>query len=298
MLRAPTSSAKRLGHPMPRPFQALLVSALVASLSACGGGGAGGEGDNSVSAPAPAPLPAPAPADKSCVGPAMANVIEGLKLISVNTIGIQAHNCQVTNAADGAPLEAGKFAFRIMLKPGDCGGNDGFDDCKNDRARFELSEAASAPTQGQTLVREFRMYLPVQERLRPKGSNLVFLSQLNFGDSSSFGTLAYLELGSDGDLHVRTHKGFTWDTLNLYPVYRNPYGKWISVRYEVQSTAAANGALKVYIDDKLMVDEVRPTLPSAGGVNYLRVGIYNAFLTQATEPYAEQVVYFDGIKAR
>ena len=234
----------------------------------------------------------------SCTGPAMADGSQGLQLVSVNNIGIQLHNCQVVGSGDGAPVEAGKLAYKIMLKPGDCGGNGSYDDCKNDRARFELSETAGAPTQGRTLVREFRVYLPVQERLRPKGANLMFLSQLNFGDSSSFGTLAYLEMGSDGDLHVRTHKGMTWDVQNLYPVYRNPYGKWISVRYEVQSTAAADGTLKVYIDDKLMVDEVRQTLPSPQGVNYLRVGIYNAFLTQATEPYAQQVVYYDGIKGR
>lgn len=289
---AQTSASTFSAAPSSR-LRSLLLVTLMASLSACGGGGSGDD-----PAPAPPPTPEPAPADRSCIGPAMKDVVEGLQLVSVNNIGIQPHNCQVVGSADGAPVEAGKFAFQITLKPGDCGGNEGYDDCKNDRARFELNETIGAPTQGRTLVREFRVYLPAQERLRPQGENLMFLSQLNFGDRSSFGTLAFLELGSDGDLYVRTHKGLTNELQTLYPVYRNPYDKWISVRYEVQSTAASNGTLKVYVNDKLMVDEVRQTLPSAEGVNYLRVGIYNAFLTRATQPYAQQVVYYDGVEGR
>lgn len=228
----------------------------------------------------------------------MGDVVEGLRLVSVNTTGIQPHNCTVAGAAEGAPVSTGKRAVKISLKPGDCGANSGYDDCKNDRARFELSEDAQASTNGKKLIREFKLYLPKQERLRPKGENIMFLSQLNFGDSKTFGTLAYLEVGADGDLYVRTQKGFTWEIQQIYPAYKDPYNKWISVRYEIDSTAADNGVFKVYLDDKLVVDQVRPTLPSAEGQNYLRVGIYNAFLSQATEPYMEQVVYFDQIKGK
>jgi len=79
----------------------------------------------------------------------MADGSQGLQLVSVNNIGIQLHNCQVVGSGDGAPVEAGKLAYKIMLKPGDCGGNGGYDDCRNDRARFELSETACA-RRGQT----------------------------------------------------------------------------------------------------------------------------------------------------
>lgn len=268
----------------------LATFALIAAVAACGGGG------STSPTPQPTPTPTPVPVDLSCNGPGMANVVEGMALTSVNTFGIQPHNCQLSGTTEGAPVLPGKWAVKITLKPGECGGNAGFDDCKNDRSRFELSEVVQASTNGQKLVREFRLYIPLQQRLRPMGTNIMFLSQLNFGDESAFGTLAYLEVGSDGNLYVRTHKGLTWDVQAMYPAYQNPYGKWINVRYEVLSTTAANGTLKVYVDNRLVVDEIRQTLPSASGVNYLRVGIYNAFLSQAMEPYAEQVVYYDQIK--
>lgn len=271
--------------------QSLVTIGISALLAACGGGG-------SDSTPVAVPDPTPAPLDLSCTGPALGDVVEGLRLVSVNTTGIQPHNCTLAGAAEGAPVSTGKRAVKISLKPGDCGGNSGYDDCKNDRARFELSEDAQASTNGKKLIREFKFYLPKQERLRPKGENIMFLSQLNFGDSKTFGTLAYLEVGADGDLYVRTQKGFTWEIQQIYPAYKDPYNKWISVRYEIDSTTADNGVLKVYMDDKLVVDQVRPTLPSAEGQNYLRVGIYNAFLSQATEPFVEQVVYFDQIKGK
>jgi len=262
----------------------VLVAAL---LAACGGGG----GDST-------PAPAPAPSNFSCFGPGMTDIVDGLRLISVNTTGIQPHNCRLAGVFEGAPVPAGKWAVKISLKPGDCGANSGYDDCKNDRARFELSEDPQASTHGQKLVREFKLYLPKQERLRPKGDNIMFLSQLNFGDSKSFGTLAFLEVGADGDLYVRTQKGFTWEVQQIYPAYKNPYDKWIGVRYEIDSTTADTGSFKVYVDGKLIVDQVRPTLPSKEGLNYLRVGIYTAFLSQATEPYVEQVIYYDQIKGK
>ena len=265
-------------------WAAVLVALL---LAACGGG----DGDGT-SAPAPAPV------DDSCFGPGMSEVVQGLQLRSVNTTGIQPHSCRLVGASEGAPTEPGKRVVRISLRPGDCGGNEGYDDCANDRARFELSETLLGPTHGQKLVRAFRVYLPTQERLRPKGGNIMFLSQLNFGDSSSFGTLAFLEVGEDGNLYVRIQKGFTWEVQNVFPAYQNPYDRWIAVRYEIDSTTAPTGSFKVYVDDRLIVHETRPTVPSVQGLNYLRVGIYNAFLSQATQPYAEQVVFYDQITGR
>lgn len=228
----------------------------------------------------------------------MSKVVDNLRLVSVNTTGVYPRNCRIADVSDGIPFVAGKSAIKISLKPGDCGGNDVFDDCANDRSRFELSESPQGYTQGKSLIRSFRIYLPTQERLRPKGGNALFLSQLNYMDGKNFGTLAYLELGDDGNLYIRTHQGFTFDIKNKYLAIINPYQKWIGVRYEVNSTTESSGFFKVYVDNQLIVNESRPTLPTAQGVNSLRVGIYNAFLSRATEPYLDQVVYFDQIQGQ
>lgn len=114
-------------------------------------------------------------------------------------------------------------------------------------------------------------------------------------DFGLYGTLAYLEVGDDGGLLVRTDKGFTYDIQTKYPVLANPYDKWIKLAREVKSSAGPDGFIKVYVNDVLKVNESRPTLPHLTATNRLKFGIYNVFMVRALEPYFTQVVYFDSV---
>ena len=235
------------------------------------------------------------PGDRSCVGTNSSDVFKGMTVFSMHPTGEKPHGCQLVTAGDGAPVLDGQFAAKFLIKPGDCSASQGFDDCSNDRSRHEISEM-SRPPDGQPIIYETNLYIPAQERFRPRGNNIMFLSQVNAGDENVFNTLAYLEVGEDGALYIRTHVGFTWEVAKLYPVYENPIGKWINVRYELlPSVSASNGYLRVFVDGSKVVDESRATLPSANGYNNLRVGIYNAFISKATDPYKDQVIYFDSV---
>jgi hypothetical protein len=123
----------------------------------------------------------------------------------------------------------------------------------------------------------------------------MFLSQINFSDKDNYGTIAYIEVAQDGSLMIRTHVGLTFNILNQYLVSQNPVDRWVKFKFQVKSTSQPDGYLKVYVDDQLLVDETRQTLPTPTSVNRLKIGIYNSFKSRATESYDTQIIYYDGL---
>ena len=45
---------------------------------------------------------------------------------------------QVVDKSDGHPVRAGDKSIRFEVRPGDCGYNDGWSDCKKDRERQKI----------------------------------------------------------------------------------------------------------------------------------------------------------------
>ena len=62
-----------------------------------------------------------------------------------------------------------------------------------------------------------------------------------------------------------------------------------------RSTTAADGYIKVFANDKLVINETRATLPDLNSTTLLKIGIYNGSLSFSAQPWQTQVVYFDGI---
>ena len=67
------------------------------------------------------------------------------------------------------------------------------------------------------------------------------------------------------------------------------------MKYVVKSTSASDGYVKIYVNDALVINETRATLPDAAQTQMLKIGIYDSFLSAAAQPWQTQVVYFDGI---
>lgn len=270
--------------------------ALAALLSACGGGGSGvtnttsGGTQNAFSYPL-----LTTPSGSTCVGVSAPDVFGSMVFETAQPINAKSWGCLLVESADKQAVFDGHQSARFEVRPGDCSANSGFNDCVNDRSRHEINESGIGPTQGQIITWEERIFIPSQPRFRPKGGNIMFLSQINFIDSANYGTVAYIEVAQDGSLMIRTHVGMTFNILNQYVVHRNPVDKWVKFKFEVKSTAQPDGYLKVYVDDQLVVDETRQTLPTPTSVNWLKMGIYNAFKSQATEAYDTQIVYYDGL---
>ena len=299
---------------------------VISALAGCGGGGGGGSSSSASSNTGDAASPTPTvtstrsiptasaiaanlrmlttPAGTTCDGVVNQDALGGNVMSIAQPINAAAWGCLIVNSSDGQPVYDGNQSLRFEVRKGDCNSNAGFNDCTNDRSRFEINETnLPASTEGKIITYETRLYIPSQERIRPLGaagnpsSNPLSLTQINFINSAGdYGTIAFLEVDENNNLFIQTHVGLTFNVLNRYPVYTNPFDKWIKIKYIVKSTAGADGYIKVYVDDVLKVDETRQTLPNVNSDNMLKFGIYNSFISTATEPYLTQVVYFDGIK--
>ncbi len=198
------------------------------------------------------------------------------------------HGCQIASNI----VFDGLHSLKITVNPTDCYSLD----CTSDRSRYEVHDNVYSSTNGQTVKYQTNLYIPSQHGFRPRGTNALFLTQINLKNSNGlYHTLAYLEVDQNSRLVLRTHQGFTWTILNQHLLTANIFDRWISVDYEIKSSTT-DGYVKVWVDNTLLVQENIPTLQTTEDYVSLKVGIYNAFKSSATEPYATQTVYFDGIK--
>ena len=211
-------------------------------------------------------------------------------------VGVKPWGCVIVSSG-GEPVFDGVSSARFEVRPEDCTGSFGFDDCTNDRSRHELEEVNPGPAPAGAVVRfETHLYVPSQMRFKPQGQNLMFLTQIRFTAPSAIGTVAYLELGSNYDLIVQTDIGLSSQINRQYSAGRLPFDRWFRVDWEIKPSNQSDGYIKTFVDGVLVANEMRATLPDPTAYVFLAFGIYNAFKSRATEPYATQVLYFDGIR--
>ncbi len=231
----------------------------------------------------------------SCVDNLNADVFGNLQVGTTHPINAKSYGCLIVNKNENFPIFNGSQTSRFEVRNGDCSGNSGFNDCTNDRSRHEINEINLTNLIGKTVVYQTYLYIPTQKRFRPAGNNLLVLSQVNFSDNINFGALSYIVMGENNNLFIQTHKGFTWEPNKQVTITNSPYDKWISIRYETKLSSGIDGNFKVYVNDQLLINEDRATLPNDNSYLGLRLGIYNSFISSAKEPYDTQVLYVDGV---
>jgi hypothetical protein len=224
------------------------------------------------------------------------------------------YNCMVVDQANNQPVYSGTQSVRFENRVGDCFiGRGPYDDCANDRQHNDLQSwtwsKSYNTSQGQIITYEHAVYIPSQPMIQPPPTQVnglapfTVLAQVKWtcssinpctnADTNGTGTLIYLVIDYKSNLHITTLKDFTWNTNQMVTIDTNPYNKWIKFKYVIKSTANADGYIQVYANDKLVVNETRATLPNTNAMDYLKVGIYNSFLSSSTQ-WQTQVVYFDG----
>ena len=289
----------------------LTIAALIA-LASCGGGGGSDSSSSSSSSTTPAStmnLATPAGTTCGTVNNALrqpiatnTDVFGNLAFWVSSVIGSKSWSCLIVNKSDGQPVFDGNQSVRFEVRPGDCTAPNygSTSDCVNDRSRSEINNADMnsgvhpPSTQGQIITYEYRVYIPTQPLIRPAGSSvLMVLTQLRNTHTSD--ALAYLCVDAAGGLYLQTHEGFSWLPLQKVTIDTKPQDKWIKMKYVVKSTSASDGYVKIYVNDVLVINETRATLPDADQTQMLKIGIYNSFLSAAAQPWQTQVVYFDGI---
>jgi hypothetical protein len=231
----------------------------------------------------------------SCVDNLNADVFGNLSVGTTHPLKAKSYGCLIVNKNENFPIFNGSQTSRFEVRNGDCSGNSGFNDCTNDRSRHEINEINLTNLIGKTVVYQTYLYIPTQKRFRPAGNNLLVLSQVNFSDNINFGALSYIVMGENNNLFIQTHKGFTWEPNKQVTITNSPYDKWISIRYETKLSSGVDGNFKVYVNDQLLINEDRATLPTDNSYLGLKLGIYNSFISSAKEPYDTQVLYVDGV---
>jgi hypothetical protein len=213
----------------------------------------------------------------------------------------------IVNKSDSQPVFDGTQSVRFEVRPGDCTAPNytSISDCVNDRSRSEIDTADQnsgvhpPSTQGQIITYEYRVYIPTQPLIRPasaKGvSNTVLMVLTQLRNTHTSDALAFLCIDETGGLFLQTHEGFSWTPLQKVTIDTKPQDKWIKMKYVVKSTSASDGYVKIYVNDALVINETRATLPDAAQTQMLKIGIYDSFLSAAAQPWQTQVVYFDSI---
>jgi len=286
----------------------LTILALI-TLAACGGGGDSGSSSSSASSsttPA-STISLATPPGTPCITSTKSTDVFGNTNYSVSQpIKASTWGCMLVNKSDGQPVFDGTQSVRFEIRPGDCNASNSFDDCANDRSRWELMSngTTAASTQGQIITYQYYVYLPTQPLIRPAtragASNTVetLITQLNWYSRTGTGhtILAGLYVSEGGGLFIRTNQAFTYTSNQQVSIDdSNPYNKWIKLTYVIKSTTAADGYIRVYANDKLVINETRATLPDSDSTTLLKIGFYNSYLSAAAQPWQTQVVYFDGI---
>lgn len=301
-----------------------LVAALSVILSACGGGSdlASSSAGVAVASSSPSAVSLAAinlatPAGTACTSSfsntdAFGNI--KLKLSQ----GTTPWGCLVVDQANSQPTYSGSQSVRFEVREGDCDATQTFisgsdlkaTDCSTSRSRYEIYENSGNSTEGQIITYEYSIYVPTQPLIQPapsKGASstpLTVLTQINWScstnapcptiGSNGYGALAFLKTDYTGALYLQTHKDFTWTTNQVVTIDTKPQDKWVKLKYVIKSTAEADGFIWIFVNDKLVINETRSTLPNSSAKDALKFGIYNSSKSSGAVPWQTQVVYFDG----
>ena len=71
------------------------------------------------------------------------DLVSGWEFTLKHSNGFMQHGCQIVSASDGYPTRDGNYSLRFEVRDGDCNSNEGWNDCKTDRSRHELTQAGN-----------------------------------------------------------------------------------------------------------------------------------------------------------
>ena len=292
----------------------IIIGLATISLFGCGGGNDSSSASPSSSSSSTTPaskISLATPAGSPCLTSTKnTDVFGSTNYIVFQTINASTWGCLLVNKSDGQPVFDGNQSVRFEVRPGDCNANSGWSDCANDRSRWELqsNDHKWASTQGKIITYQYYVYVPYQPQILPPTRTDVrdrtastLLSQLNWYSRTNKDTttghsiMAGLYVNESGGFYVLTNKDFGYTPNQKILIDANPYDKWIKMTYVVKSTTAADGYIKIYANDKLVVDETRATLPDTDCTTLIRIGFYNTFLSVTSLAWQTQVAYYDGL---
>ncbi|MFM2476588.1 heparin lyase I family protein [Celerinatantimonas sp. MCCC 1A17872] len=187
----------------------------------------------------------------------------------------------VASSAPAAYIE------RFEVRPGDCAASHGWNDCKEDRERSELSERHKTTHEGQTIWYHWQFYLPNQFiNIYPAKVALGQFHQKNAKPAWIF------ELNDKGYALVRH--------LRIKPNYEKPLiawssltNRWHDIAVRVSWFKSNKGQLDVWVDKKRKVHYQGPTM--SADIIYFKYGLYRAFISRYQHSMPTQWVEYANV---
>ena len=203
-----------------------------------------------------------------------------------------------------SPVRAGETAQRFEVRPGDCGQDDGWSDCANNRERSELSVGEEISPETVRWI-SYSVYIPSDFYSSPRVNTTIGQIHQKGGPRGtvrglpSFPPLLQIEARGnrvDACLHILTGpennirdvcRKFSLTTVNAMR------GRWTDVMVHLDSRGT--GALEIFLNGERKArstDFIR-FRPQYYIVKY---GLYRSFVSRHGEPMPTQVAFYDEVR--
>ena len=207
------------------------------------------------------------------------------------------HGVQIVNKKDGHPVRAGKKSIRFEVRPGDCGYDDSWSDCKKDRERHELSGKRFGPGEwwhawSIFIPEDFPIIFPTKAMFGQfylKGEGPIFAFENQWPDRN---------IG--GGYHVE-RDFIHYNKLDTIASDEEMRGKWTDILVHAKWSDKDDGFFKVWVNSQPKYDYKGRTLLKKSSKVYFKFGIYRSFMTRwrnknNLQDVPAQVLYFDEVR--
>ena len=201
------------------------------------------------------------------------------------------HGVCIVEKSKGHPTRLGQESLRFEVKSGDCGYNKGWDDCKKDRERHELS--GNRHSDGEYWY-AWSIYLP-------KDFKNIYPTKLAMGQfHQSKGHVVWMFQNADGGYFVDNQVYGRTSRTDRILNQEEMVSRWNDILINANWTDKNIGFFRVWVNGKLSYKYNGPT-KSKGKKVYQKFGVYRSFMSRYkmaknVDLVPGQVVYFDEVR--
>ena len=201
------------------------------------------------------------------------------------------HGVCIVEKSKGHPTRLGQESLRFEVKSGDCGYNKGWDDCKKDRERHELS--GNRHSDGEYWY-AWSIYLP-------KDFKNIYPTKLAMGQfHQSKGHVVWMFQNADGGYFVDNQVYGRTSRTDRILNQEEMLSRWNDILINANWTDKNIGFFRVWVNGKLSYKYHGPT-KTKGKKVYQKFGVYRSFMSRYkmaknVDLVPGQVVYFDEVR--
>lgn len=183
-----------------------------------------------------------------------------------------------------------KMVERFEVRPGDCGSDSGWSDCKKDRERSELSQTNQVKSLGTSKWYGWSIYIPDDYvNIYP---TKVALGQFH----QKSGPVIWMFQNDKGGYHLDDQMRYRYYKLIDEKDLR---GKWHRIAVHAKWSKGEDGFFKVWVNGEQKVDYIGSTMTVTS--TYFKYGVYRSYMTRyrganGVEDVPAQTVLFANVR--